>query len=349
MSVLLSICIPTYNRSRTLAETLSELISFKNTEIEIIVSDNSSPDETQEVVMSFKDSRIRYFRNEKNIGVVKNIIKSLEIANGKYLLLISDEDSVYLDNVLNAIYDNYDREPSLILGGVIGYDNHFLYKFKKRFFSVSFNTFRTLTWHSTAISGLIFLKKDIDFPFIISEVKKSSFGLSGFYPHNLIINTILLKGEVYTKDSTFIKIRADEPDQIEFLNDFPFVHYDNIFLTYKIKVDFINLKTKFSWIKKVQLIKKEYIQSLYTLLAYQRLYTDKPYQKYKTNLEDNYDEISPKLKTVMVGMKNYVVNLNALIFQKYLIIIVLNSSLIYARSYFYLSNILKKLGEFFNT
>ncbi len=92
----LSICIPTRNRGELLRENLATIIDqevFLNTsEIEIIISDNSSTDETQEIALAFTKAhpdKIVYFRNEVNFED-KNVEIVLSRANGKFLKLQND-------------------------------------------------------------------------------------------------------------------------------------------------------------------------------------------------------------------------------------------------------------------
>jgi len=61
-------------------------------EVEIVVGDNASPDETREVVASFADRRIRYYRNSSNLGPELNILKLLEYAQGDWIFFLTDDD-----------------------------------------------------------------------------------------------------------------------------------------------------------------------------------------------------------------------------------------------------------------
>ena len=62
--IVLSICIPTYNRGKVLFNNLNHLVSFESDEIEIVISDdNPLSDKTHDVVRKFSDQRIKYFRN----------------------------------------------------------------------------------------------------------------------------------------------------------------------------------------------------------------------------------------------------------------------------------------------
>jgi len=97
---LVSICIPTFNRAEALTLCLGDLITNKQSDIEIVVSDNGSTDNTESVMKQFQDEGIRYFRNEKNLGFDLNLIKTVEHARGEYVFFLSDEDYVDYKNIL---------------------------------------------------------------------------------------------------------------------------------------------------------------------------------------------------------------------------------------------------------
>ncbi len=95
MNPLLSICIPTYNRSVLLKQLLASihenLLNLDN--VEVIVSDNNSTDNTHEIVDLFQHKmQIQYNRNSSNHGAVKNLFMATRFAKGKYLWLFSDDD-----------------------------------------------------------------------------------------------------------------------------------------------------------------------------------------------------------------------------------------------------------------
>lgn len=96
MTPLLSICIPTYNRCAILRQALENLVNLptfsESPAIEIVISDNASPDETELVGREFArryPDRIRYFRNESNVRD-KNFHLALTRGNGEFLKLAND-------------------------------------------------------------------------------------------------------------------------------------------------------------------------------------------------------------------------------------------------------------------
>lgn len=95
---LLTIAIPTYNRSRCLSESLEALAPQLTGEscVELIISDNASSDETPAVVREYEKRglKLQYLRNQVNLGCDANFLQCFEQANGKYLWLVGDDDIV---------------------------------------------------------------------------------------------------------------------------------------------------------------------------------------------------------------------------------------------------------------
>jgi glycosyltransferase involved in cell wall biosynthesis len=105
--ILLSICIPTFNRADYLKRLLKSLIpQIKNhkNKIEIIISDNCSTDNTYNIIDKYrKTGLIKYHKNNKNIGAAKNYDKLITtLAKGKYCWILGD-DEIVLKNAINEI------------------------------------------------------------------------------------------------------------------------------------------------------------------------------------------------------------------------------------------------------
>ena len=96
-SPLLSICIPTYNRSKLLRACLLSILNQTRgyeEDVEVVVSDNCSDDDTMQVVEWAREyGPLRYHRNESNIGAGPNFfLLSNELAKGEFCWLIGDDD-----------------------------------------------------------------------------------------------------------------------------------------------------------------------------------------------------------------------------------------------------------------
>ena len=97
---LVTIGIPTYNRADGyLREALASAVGQTYPNLEIVVSDNGSTDNTEAVVKGMGDSRIRYFRQDPSLTPNDNFNYCLEQAQGDYFLLLHDDDIVDSDFV----------------------------------------------------------------------------------------------------------------------------------------------------------------------------------------------------------------------------------------------------------
>jgi glycosyltransferase involved in cell wall biosynthesis len=92
---LISIGMPVFNGGASFANTLTKMLDQTYQNIELIVSDNCSTDETQKICESFtsKDLRIKYFRQSENRGVGHNFRFVLEQARGKYFFWNAGDDT----------------------------------------------------------------------------------------------------------------------------------------------------------------------------------------------------------------------------------------------------------------
>jgi glycosyltransferase involved in cell wall biosynthesis len=111
---LVSVVIPTYNRPDYLQLAIESAINQTYKNIEIIVSDDGSVDNPQELVESFQDSRIRFKRNPKNLGIALNVIGAFQAASGKYVASLNDDD-VWNEDFLEKLVPQLDANPNLVL------------------------------------------------------------------------------------------------------------------------------------------------------------------------------------------------------------------------------------------
>ena len=113
---LVSVGIPTYNRSEGLRRTLECITGQTYQNLEIIVSDNCSPmSETEAVVKEFiaKDCRIQYYRQEENRGPGFNFGFVLEKATGEYFLWAADDD-IHEREFIRILVDPLEKNPDIL-------------------------------------------------------------------------------------------------------------------------------------------------------------------------------------------------------------------------------------------
>jgi glycosyltransferase involved in cell wall biosynthesis len=109
-SPLVSIMVPVYNRRELLPDCLKSALAQTFRDLEVVVVDNTSTDDTWDVCREFArlDSRVRIFRNAENIGPVRNWQRCFKEAKGRYgKLLFSDDvlSSYYLERTLPLMRD----------------------------------------------------------------------------------------------------------------------------------------------------------------------------------------------------------------------------------------------------
>jgi glycosyltransferase involved in cell wall biosynthesis len=96
-----SILIPVYNRSQFIAECIQSALDQSFTNHEIVVVDNASNDGTWEICqrLAISDKRIRIFRNDENIGPVRNWVRCAQEARGVYSKILFSDDLLEPDCV----------------------------------------------------------------------------------------------------------------------------------------------------------------------------------------------------------------------------------------------------------
>jgi len=90
---VVSIMIPTYNQAGYISDTIRSVLAQTYQNLEILVADDASTDNTREVVAGFSDPRIKYFRNDPNMGRVRNYHQTLyEHATGTWAANLDGDD-----------------------------------------------------------------------------------------------------------------------------------------------------------------------------------------------------------------------------------------------------------------
>ena len=101
---MISIALASYNGSKYIREQLDSILEQTYQDFELIICDDCSTDNTWQILQEYaqKDSRIKVFENERNLGFKKNFEKAISLCNGKYIAL-SDQDDIWIDNHLEVL------------------------------------------------------------------------------------------------------------------------------------------------------------------------------------------------------------------------------------------------------
>ena len=112
--LIVSVIVTTYNRSKLLLETLESILCQTFNSFELIVVDNMSKDDTEELVNGIQDSRIRYFKNPNNGIIAVNRNYGIQQAKGRYIAFCDDDDLWFPDK-LNLQVKLLEASPSIAL------------------------------------------------------------------------------------------------------------------------------------------------------------------------------------------------------------------------------------------
>lgn len=111
---LVSICLITYNHEKFIHQALHGILMQKTSfPFEIIISNDLSTDSTEKIALKYEetDDRIRYYNTKRQLGVIGNWIKCLELANGKYVSVIEGDDFWTDSSKLQKQFDFLEQNP----------------------------------------------------------------------------------------------------------------------------------------------------------------------------------------------------------------------------------------------
>jgi abequosyltransferase len=144
-NLVLSLCIPTYNRLSFLKESLSAVINQINDKVapfvEVVISDNASTDGTDEyvkkVMATYPHLQIRYFCSEENLGLDMNVYHVTNNAQGTWVYILSDDD-IFLPGGVERLLSLIGKHPSFdaFCLNMCSFETD-TYKGEKPFFNIS--------------------------------------------------------------------------------------------------------------------------------------------------------------------------------------------------------------------
>lgn len=119
MEKLVSIIMPTYNGSKWLKNAILSIQNQTYRNWELLVIDDGSSDNTAQIVADLvrNDSRVRYFKNEQNLGIQKTLNRGLDEAKGVYIARLDDDDSWADVQKLQKQVDFLNQNPMHVLVG----------------------------------------------------------------------------------------------------------------------------------------------------------------------------------------------------------------------------------------
>ena len=100
-----SICIPTYNGGKFIKRALESSLNQTYQDVEVVITDDGSTDNTEEIVLSYamQDSRIKYFKNNEQKNVLPNYLHAFSLAGGEYIQALGQDDWLSRDYISECV------------------------------------------------------------------------------------------------------------------------------------------------------------------------------------------------------------------------------------------------------
>jgi len=117
-----SVLFPVFNtKEEYLRAAIESILSQTFSDFEFLILNDASTNNAEEVIKSYTDPRIKYFKNEKNPGISETRNKLLDLATGEYLAIM-DHDDISLPNRLQKQIDYLNNNPEVgVVSSHIGY------------------------------------------------------------------------------------------------------------------------------------------------------------------------------------------------------------------------------------
>ncbi len=269
--LLLSFCIPTYNRPERVNSLIKQFLSIKDNGVEMIIGDdNPQNNKTKKVVQKYSEPRLHYIKNIKNLGMDGNLLKIIQKSAGKFVFLMMDDDDIET-NTIPWLLDVIKNENNISkICGTIGdkregykddlirYDNIILQK--------GAESLKELLFRHSHCSGIVLKKSAID-------IKSALKFCGSLYIQYILDAQAMIKGDTLCTSKKFAQMgriiyKSDQPTFKSKIYWNP-VHR---MLLWKYRIRLIYKVTKnFKHIRKI-LLKREIPR---ILLLYQKIFPSK--------------------------------------------------------------------------
>lgn len=115
-NVAISVIMPVYNAELYIKECMDSILNQTLDNFELIIIDDCSIDNTNQIISSYQDRRIKFFRNEINLGLTLNLNKAINISCGKYIVRM-DSDDICMPSRFEVQYRFMETHPDVGLCG----------------------------------------------------------------------------------------------------------------------------------------------------------------------------------------------------------------------------------------
>lgn len=109
-----SICIPTYNRAGMVSKAIESALTQSYQNIEVLIVDNASDDNIESVIAAYHDPRLKFYKNDRNLGIFGNFNRCIELSHGEYIHILHSDD--FIDtNFTKTCVDFMESHPGVMM------------------------------------------------------------------------------------------------------------------------------------------------------------------------------------------------------------------------------------------
>lgn len=117
--MLVSVLMPVYNAEKFLDESIGSILNQTYKDFEFYIINDGSTDKSEEIIQSYRDPRIKYIKNDKNIGYIKSLNKGLQLITSKYIVRMDSDDVSFKDRIEKQVHYMESNQQVAVCGSSI--------------------------------------------------------------------------------------------------------------------------------------------------------------------------------------------------------------------------------------
>jgi len=117
--MLVSVLMPVYNTEKFLDESIASILNQSYKDFEFLIINDGSTDRSDEIIRSYNDPRIKYIKNDKNLGYIKSLNKGLALINSKYIVRMDSDDISTNDRIQRQLEFMEQNDQIVVCGSSI--------------------------------------------------------------------------------------------------------------------------------------------------------------------------------------------------------------------------------------
>lgn len=118
---LISVILPVYNGEKYLSKAIESILVQTYTNFELIIINDGSSDNTENIILSYNDTRIKYVKNDKNLKLIKSLNKGINLAKGQYISRM-DADDIAIANLFQKQIEAFVKDESVDIVNINTYE-----------------------------------------------------------------------------------------------------------------------------------------------------------------------------------------------------------------------------------